>query len=116
MNENELIDYWKMKRSQLTMNLIEASDKMEHIVNKVKRPETVRSYSTNFRNQSANISEHKRTGSIKQENLIKEKEQNKIDKNDINAFRIIYPYLNQELFAKYELDKNSNVVYYNIDI
>jgi hypothetical protein len=111
MNENELIDYWKMKRSQLTINLIEASDKMEHIVNKVRRPETVRTQLTNFKNKSANESENKISGSVKKENLIKEKEQTKNDNYEINAFRIIYPYLNQELFAKYELDKNSNVVF-----
>jgi hypothetical protein len=99
-NDDQLIDFYKKKRRMITQNLIELTYHIDNNANKLKSRTRSGIPKTPSNLKSPGDDDLKRL-------LVKEEKP--IDEEENNAFGILYPYVNQEFFAKYALDRNTKV-------
>jgi hypothetical protein len=99
-NDDQLIDFYKKKRRMITQNLIELTYHIDNGANKLKS----RTQSGFLKTPCSPISQGDQD--LKRL-LVKDGKSDEEEEN--NAFGILYPYVNQEFFAKYSLDRGTKV-------
>jgi hypothetical protein len=120
-NDDQLIDFYKKKRRMITQNLIELTYHADNNANKLNSAKTTRAMSsvpasaTTKNIDACNADKDLRKillkdeGNVDSRKMLHKDEGFGVDEEENNAFGILYPYVNQEFFSKYVLDKRTKV-------